>query len=241
LAAGAVNGRVIAPCTSVPPNGCSSWNSPGLADTDPEPHATSSSNTPTNSQEHGHCFEMGAAYSSTRSMRSSAPKDSRSLRPRFVPQCQTRSLNAGSGQSAARSSTAPSSGTDTNSKDSWPTTSITPTSTDPTGHWINGPHERDHPMRPDPTYKRSNRPDATGSSTNTETQPDQPRHNFRPHRPLARSRDFRPWAPAGDSESMLNQEPLVTRPVRCTFRRARGVRSYTARHLEVRSFDGQPQ
>ncbi len=126
---------------------------------------------------------------------------SKILKTQCALRSRTRSPSAGSDRSDASSSTEPSSGTAVSSNAS---SSTTPRTTTSTGH--TGPFNNDHPrgrashhrhrQRPSP---RSERPDATDSSTNTKPQPDQGRHNFR--------------APQGDALRSLMDRTAVGKAV----------------------------
>ena len=99
-----------------------------------KPPGTCSSTTPTGSLGRVHSCATAAANSLEHSTRSSEPKAARSSKHQCAPPWRTRSPNTGSAPFNASSSTAPSSGTNANSKGSSSTTSITTTRTGPTVH-----------------------------------------------------------------------------------------------------------
>ena len=99
-----------------------------------KPPGTCSSTTPTGSLGRVHSCATAAANSFEHSTRSSEPKAARSSKHQCAPPWRTRSPNAGSAPFDASSSTAPSSGTNANSKGSSSTTSTTTTRTGPTVH-----------------------------------------------------------------------------------------------------------
>ena len=137
--------------------------------------------TPTGSSGRKHWSVTAVVGSSTRSMRSSRQKASRSSRPRSGPQSRMCSPNAGSARFVVNCWTEPSSGTAASSNGSPSTTSTTTTLTDPTAHSINGhpwPTKKWPRVLPRHRYTSSEPLDATASSTNTETQHDQPRQIF---------------------------------------------------------------
>ena len=92
-----------------------------------KPPGTCSSTTPTGPLGRVHSCATAAANSLEHSTRSSEPKAARSSKHQCAPPWRTRSPNAGSAPFDASSSTAPSSGTNANSKGSSSTTSITTT------------------------------------------------------------------------------------------------------------------
>jgi hypothetical protein len=157
----------------------------------PKQPRTCSRATTANSTLSGHRSAIAAANSSTRSTRYSEPRASRPSAPQRGRRSPTHSPNDGLDRSDKSSSSnpqgcpAPPSGTTANSNASSSTTSSTTTSIG-----LTSPSDSTHRHRTTVRPRRHQRPspcsepvNATASSMNTETPPDQPRPTFQAAQP----------------------------------------------------------